>query len=50
VVIVFDDMRHQPEIVLDELVFGLLIPLPDSFQTFPLLLRGKRLGKGASLC
>ena len=46
-VILFDDVGHQPEVVLDEGVFGGQVPLADALQAFPFLAGGQGLGEGA---
>lgn len=47
-VVLFDDVRHQAQVVLDELVFRLGVPLPRAQQVFPLLLGAEGAGEGAA--
>ena len=46
-VTLFDNMRHQSQIVLDELVAGGMVTLFQTEQAVLFLLLGQRLGEGA---
>ena len=46
-VTLFDNMRHQSQIVLDELVAGGMVTLLQAEQAVLFLLFGQRFGKGA---